>query len=73
MGVTPIPVIILFAFPCFSEVVILFVMFLQVSPVRLILIRIPFVGIVVTLIVVAPALLDVLASVVWVVSVLGAD
>jgi hypothetical protein len=44
----------------------------EVSPVRLILIRIPFVGILVSLIFVAPALLIVFAFVVWVATVLGA-
>ena len=73
MGVAPAPVIVLLASLCFCKVVILFMMFLEVPPVRLILIRIPFVGIVVSLIFVAPALLVVLAFVVWVVTVLGAD
>jgi hypothetical protein len=72
MGVTPIPVIVLFAFLCFRKVVILFMMFLEVPPVRLILIPIPFVGILVNLIFVAPALLVVLAFV-RVVTVLSAD
>jgi hypothetical protein len=72
MGVTPVPIIVLFAFLCFCKVVILLMMFLEVPPVRLILIRIPFVGILVSRIFIAPALLVVLAFI-WVVTVLGAD
>ena len=70
---TPVPVIILLAFFRFCKIVILFVMFLEVSPVRLILSGTPFMRIVVSFIFVVPARWSVLAVVVWVVTVLGAD
>lgn len=73
MGVTPVPVIILLTPLCSCKVVILFMMFLEVAPVRLILICIPFVGIIVSLIFVAPRSLVGLGFVVPVVALLGAD
>src|SRR5579883_1445354 len=73
MGVTPVPVIVLLTFLCFCKVVILFVVFLEVPPVSLILIRIPFVRILVRSIFIAPALFIILPVVVPVVTVLGAS
>src|SRR5579864_5047818 len=73
MGVTPVPVIVLLAFLGSCKLVIGFMMFLEVPPVGLILVPIPFVGILVSLILVARALLVVLASIFRVVTFLSAD
>jgi len=57
VAVTPVPVIVLFLLVGLCKIVILLVVFLEVLPVSPILAVIPFMGIVVSFVFVAPALL----------------
>jgi hypothetical protein len=72
MAVSPVPVVVLFLLAGPRKIVIFFMVFLEIPPVRPIFVLIPIMEIVVSFIFVTPALLGTLISVL-VVALLGAD